>query len=74
MAAIETIFRCRIDWDGDCDTDDKITNKAHSLSSGTVQCDTTSAGPCWNAYVVFEGSERKAVAKAAAALKAKLLE
>jgi hypothetical protein len=80
QVVIDTIYRCRLDFDYTEEYNsvdrplwtmwseptplEKVERFAHKLSSDSLSVCSTGAGPCWNAYLIFESMDKPEVDKA----------
>lgn len=77
---IETVYRCRIDWEVDNDfrqtplRSERIADYAAQIcETAGVELSDTAAGPCWNAYFVLESDNRENVLRAARQISAHIV-
>jgi hypothetical protein len=77
--SIETVYRCRIDFDmrsGDVNKDQDDIKKVSdfifstSMKFDTDECEVSEGGPAHGPYCVIEGSNRQPLEKLEAAIKA----
>ena len=68
MATVETVYRCRIDFNIPTEDWSRTTpiERVTAYASATAQtqdvrCTWSEGGPCWNAYLTFEASSLEAV-------------
>lgn len=63
MATIDTVYRARLDYEGDTDTVKDIEDKAFNLASQfDVEAESFTGCPACGPYITGEGAEEAAVA------------